>query len=415
MLNALTPPENVVRKGHEALAALTADLVEVEERREVFRTVETAAARKTTQRTESFDGLFHAYADAGSLLTDGFEICGAVLDRCLDTLEGYSTTSLFGGWSGAGWLTSHLGVEDDFVGGHADRLLTRALGDWPPSRGYDLISGLVGAGVYFVERLPRDSASRGLTLVLAALEATAVNTDKGAAWFTAPEFLPAWQRKHAPNGYFNLGVAHGLPGVCWLLGRLCLAGVERDRAELLLRRSLRWLRAQQPDPDNAELPSWIAPGAKRDPNRRMAWCYGPLGASAVALDAAMAVGDREGADWARTLALACARVPPGEARIQDAGLCHGAAGNFQIFYRLYRNTGETRFRAAALRWFEATLGYGYPGEGIGGYRMWGEVEENRQGWLDDASFLAGSGGVGLALLTVVTDVEPRWDRLLLLS
>lgn len=120
-------------------------------------------------------------------------------------------------------------------------------------------------------------------------------------------------------------------------------------------------------------------------------------------------------DWARTLALACADVPPAEARIQDAGLCHGAAGNLHIFRRLHEYTGEPKFHQAALAWLEATLAYRCPDEGIGGYRMWGEVEESRQGWLNDASFLSGSGGVGLALLGAVTNVEPKWDRLLLLS
>lgn len=374
---------------------------------------QTAGRRR--RRPNGFAGLFHAYADIAGVAADGMETCAAIVEQCLDRETGSGSLSLYGGWAGLGWITSHLDAGDDFVGAHADRLLTGALGHWQPSRGYDLISGLVGAGVCFMERLPRESAIHGLTLVLGVLEATATETDEGTTWFTAPGFLPEWQRERAPNGYFNLGVAHGVPGVCWLLGRMCLTGVERDRAESLLGRSLRWLRSQQPRPDQAELPSWIAPGVERDPNRRMAWCYGPLGASAVALAAAQAIGDQESADWAQTLASACAGVPPAEARIQDAGLCHGAAGNLQIFRRLHENTGELKFHEAALAWLEATLAYRRPGKGIGGYRMWGEVEEGRQGWFNDASFLSGSGGIGLALLTTVTDVEPRWDRLLLLS
>lgn len=367
------------------------------------------------RRPNGFAGLFHAYADIAGVVPDGMETCSTVVQHCLDRETHPQNLSLYGGWAGLGWTSSHLDADDDFVGVHADRLLTQALGDWPASRGYDLISGLVGAGVCFVERLPAESAVRGLILVLAALEATAMDTDEGTTWFTAPEFLPAWQRAHAPNGYFNLGVAHGVPGVCWLLARLYRAGIEPDRAEPLLRTSLRWLCSTQSNPGRAELPSWIAPGADREPNRRMAWCYGPLGASAVVLEAARAISDEASIDWARTLALACAAAPPENARIQDAGLCHGAAGNAQIFQRLYQNTGEEEFGAAALRWIQATLNYRQPGEGVGGYRMWGEVGDNRQGWLDDASFLTGSGGVGLALLSAVTDVEPKWDRLLLLS
>ena len=365
--------------------------------------------------TNVFAGLVHAHADAAGIVPDGMETCAEIIESCLDRATRWNVPGLYGGWAGLGWITTHLDADADFVANHADRVLTGALRRWPSSVGYDLIRGLVGIGVYFLGRLPRASAIEGLTLVLDALEATATDADRGATWFTRAEFLPEWQREHAPNGYFNLGVAHGVPGVCWLLGKLCRAGVERNRAEPLLVRSLPWLRSAQPHPGRAELPSWIAPGATKEPNRRMAWCYGPLGASAVALEAAEAIGDQESMDWARTLALACAQVAPLEARIQDAGLCHGAAGNAHIFHRLYMASGEEMFRAAAVRWFETTLDYRRPGDGIGGYRMWGEVEGKRQGWLDDASFLSGSGGIGLALLGAVTDLEPAWDRLLLLS
>ena len=378
------------------------------------RDIRGDAAARRRRPPNAFAGLFHAYADMAEIVPDGMETCAKIVDHCLDRGIHAQNLSLFGGWAGLGWTTTHLDA-DDRVGVHVDRLLTDALGNWPPSRGYDLISGLVGVGGFFLERLPAESAAHGLVLVLDVLERESVEVDDGRSWFTAPEFLPAWQREHAPNGYFNLGVAHGVPGVCWLLAKLCLAGIEQDRVEPLLRASLRWVRSTQPDPGRAGLPSWIAPGVDRAPSRRMAWCYGPLGASAVTLEAARAVGDRSSMEWARALALACARVPPAEARIRDAGLCHGAAGNAQIFQRLYRNTADEDFRVAALRWIDEALRYRRPGEGIGGYRMWGEVGENHQGWLDDASFLTGSGGVGLALLSAVAEVEPKWDRLLLLS
>ena len=45
---------------------------------------------------------------------------------------------------------------------------------------------------------------------------------------------------------------------------------------------------------------------------------------------------------------------------------------------------------------------------------WADVDGG-QGFVDDASFLSGSAGIGLALLTAVTHTDPAWDRLLLLS
>lgn len=368
-----------------------------------------------TKSADVFGALFYAYVDKAGINPEGMEICADLVDRCLDRAQMLRHPSLFGGWAGLAWVVTHLEVEDETIANEVDGFLVRATTRWPPRFGYDLIGGLVGVGVYFVERWPAESAIRGLNLLLDALESTAISTHEGTTWFTAPEHLPAWQRKKAPNGYFNLGTAHGVPGVCWLLRKLCESRIQSDRAHSLLRSTLLWLRSCQRDPTKANLPSWIAPGVQREPNRRIAWCYGPLGAGAVALEAAAAIGDTEGIDWALAMTRACADVAPEDAYVRDAGLCHGAAGNAQIFLRLSRHNDDAKFREAAQAWVQATLAYRTPGEGVGGYRMWGDVGGGGQAWLDDPSFLTGSAGVGLMLLAAMTDIEPNWDRLLLLS
>lgn len=356
-----------------------------------------------------------AQIQEGDRAAMSLDLCASAIDWHLASMSVHSRFGLYGGWAGFGWLTAHLEAEDDFVGQHVEQLLTAGVQDWPPQQGYDLISGLVGAGVFFLERLPTEGAARGLSLVLDALAASADCVEGGTSWFTAPEFLPVWQRKRAPKGYFNLGVAHGVPGVCWFLGQLCAAGIEEDRAASLLLPALRWVRSHQPDPTNAELPSWIAIGVDPEPNRRMSWCYGPLGASMAIRKAALAVGDSETTEWAMTLAVSCAQVSPQASGIRDAGLCHGAAGNAQMFRRLYSDTGYETFYVAFEEWLRATVDHHRPGEGVGGYSMWGEIGEQRQGWMLDNSFLSGSAGVALVLLCAATDIVPKWDRLLLLS
>ena len=114
------------------------------------------------------------------------------------------------------------------------------------------------------------------------------------------------------------------------------------------------------------------------------------------------------------MALAGAGVEPSESSNRDAALCHGAAGNAHIFHRLHRRTGDDCFRQAALSWIDDVLAYRKPGVGVGGFQTWAEVDGG-QGFVDDASFLGGSAGIGLALLAAITDTDPAWDRLLLLS
>jgi hypothetical protein len=56
-----------------------------------------------------------------------------------------------------------------------------------------------------------------------------------------------------------------------------------------------------------------------------------------------------------------------------------------------------------------------PGRGCGGFRAVIPIDSGElRGW-PDPGFLTGAAGVGLALLAAISDVEPEWDRVLLLS
>ncbi|HKA86184.1 MAG TPA: hypothetical protein VKE22_00910, partial [Haliangiales bacterium] len=77
--------------------------------------------------------------------------------------------------------------------------------------------------------------------------------------------------------------------------------------------------------------------------------------------------------------------------------------------RLWQATGEEAFRAAAIRWAERTLAM--RGEGVGGYRSYNPILAAK--WDDDPGLLTGAAGVALALLGATTQVEPRWDIVLL--
>src|SRR5690606_8891786 len=125
-----------------------------------------------------------------------------------------------------------------------DAALLQYLERSPWSEDYDLISGLVGLGVYALERLPRPEAAAGLGRVIGHLDELAEYHDGGLRWWTRPNWLPLSSRAEYPHGYYNLGLAHGAPGVIALLGRACAAGVEADLAGRLLKGAVPWLMAR---------------------------------------------------------------------------------------------------------------------------------------------------------------------------
>jgi hypothetical protein len=169
-----------------------------------------------------------------------------------------------------GWAIAHLrrlwpgwDGEDDLA--EIDEVLLDHL-DQSPGRGdYDLIEGLVGFGVSALERLPRPAAITCLERVVDRLAAMAEPQGGGTTWWTDPAWLPAETRAEYPRGYYNLGLAHGVPGVIGLLGQVCAAGVLQDKARPLLDGAVHWLLEQ----DGLDgFGYWVGPGARRDKARR---------------------------------------------------------------------------------------------------------------------------------------------------
>lgn len=332
--------------------------------------------------------------------------------------------SLYGGFTGIAWAAAHLqeqllDPEDDCNEG-IDEALNAYLDQSPWPDDYDLIVGLVGIGVYAIERLPRATAVACLERVVERLDELAERSVNGVSWLSPPELLPEWQRALCPNGHYNLGLAHGVPGVIALLGQVCATGVALQKARPLLDDAVAWLLQQRltdalTDARESSFSSWIAPGIKRA-DCRLAWCYGDAGVAAALLVAAHCVNEGEWERDALAIARRAAARKPESAGVKDAALCHGSAGLGHIFNRLFQATGEESFRETARYWFEQTLELRRPGQGIAGFSAYrGAADGQAEYWEDQVGILEGAAGIALALLAAVTHVEPAWDRMLLVS
>jgi hypothetical protein len=86
-----------------------------------------------------------------------------------------------------------------------------------------------------------------------------------------------------------------------------------------------------------------------------------------------------------------------------------------VFNRFFQATGEDAFLKAARFWFGQALQMRKPGAGIAGFAPWYPQGADRDVWSMTRGFLMGGSGIALALLAATTDLEPRWDRLLLAS
>ena len=172
-----------------------------------------------------------------------------------------------------------------------------------------------------------------------------------------------------PSGYYNLGLAHGVPGVIALLGQACAAGVAVDKARPLLDGAVHWLLAHQEGPDGfADLGR---PGAHRGAGaaglvlRRSGqspWRSSgrPAASNGTGVGACGAghCPARGGAAVRGIGSGRCRAVPR-----QPPAWPTSSTGCFQA-------TGEPGLAEAARSWFERTLVMRQPGRGIGGYEAW---------------------------------------------
>ncbi|HYO16528.1 MAG TPA: lanthionine synthetase C family protein [Thermoanaerobaculia bacterium] len=376
--------------------------------------------RSPLARGPAGTALFFAYAHLADPDRGWDDAClQAIRDALATTAASDMGPGLFTGVTGVGWVLQHLDgllfeTKED-PGAEVESALVQDLARnrqrWPP----ELIGGLAGYGVYFLERLPRASARQGVERVIDQLAGLAEERNDAIAWFTPARNVPPSQLESAPAGCYNLGVSHGVPGTIGFLAAAHRQGVAVAETRRLLDGAVRWLLAQRlPGGSAGVFPALVGPGIEPAPTR-LAWCYGDPGIAAVLLSAARSLG-RE--DWERE-ALACARHAAGrrggDTRVVDAGLCHGAAGLGHLFHRLFRATGDETLREAALHWLQRTLEMRHPGSGPGGFQSADSDAAGRLTWTGDPGFLPGAAGIGLALLAALSPVEPEWDRLLLLS
>lgn len=346
--------------------------------------------------------LFFGYVEKSLGHAEAGERAAYHLDQAIAELMEQPAPSpgLYSGFAGVAWVMEHLAAgevsteeeDEEDPNEDIDQALLSLLRESPWQGEFDLIGGLVGWGVYALERLPRASAAAMLELVVTRLAERAERGENGVSWTHPLNPLP-WP---------DPGMAHGTAGVIALLARILQEGADSPEAASLLAAAVEGVLASS---------SWREEGEESD----LAWCAGNAGLSVALFAAARARGRGDWEREARRLATASAERHARHIPGLDPGFCHGTAGLSQLFHRLYQATGDPALLAAARGCLERTLEQWRPGEGIGGYRCRGRQTDGSVGWISNPGFLTGSAGIGLALLAAATSVEPAWDRVLLLS
>jgi lantibiotic biosynthesis protein len=330
---------------------------------------------------------------------------------------------LFSGFMGVAWAVNHLQSLCTLQDGEelcdaADQTILDGLSNHSDSMLCELIAGLSGIGVYGLARWHRPAGQEIVSRVVRALEESAVIHQGLRTWFHAPAKLSAYALHSFPDGCFNLGLAHGVPGAMAFLARAAAHRVPGARE--LLAEAGDWLFRQQRQFRNGSRfgYSFLSDPEHEPDGSRVAWCYGDLGLSAAVLLCARHAGHAEWETAALDLARGTTRRRTQDSGVVDAGLCHGAFGNAHILGRMYAATGDRHLSDAALHWIREGLRMRNEGTGLAGFLSWWPLmpgESARDLWQPSAGMIDGICGIGLALMGFLTPVEPAWDEVFMVN
>ncbi|HEY4111956.1 lanthionine synthetase C family protein [Puia sp.] len=379
-------------------------------------------------RVRSF-GLFNGRAGITLLFAylaktfpgDGYEaITHGYLEELRESLTRKDLShSLSSGKAGIGFVFQHLcnngsidpseGLDlnelDRVVIAGADR--DQVLGTWDP------VYGLVGLGIYFLERHKATGETKYLEKIVGHIESLSIEYNGQRVWTSN---RPEQEQKQA----YNFGMAHGMPGLLSFLARVYELGVCKDSIASLIPACLDFLLQHRASKDRLyAFPVSVSASSAKDgktafqPSWRHGWCYGDLGMALALIHCGRALGQPEWRQKGIAIALRTTAIPFEYAGCEDAPFCHGTVGLVHQYHRLYQATRNPRFRDAAENWLKLTMQHYYqPGKFPGGYAYCSFDEDERK-LVNTISYglLEGIAGIGLVYLYYLHGTEPGWDSI----
>lgn len=353
-------------------------------------------------------GYSYLFSEREQDLDACYRLLGELADTMATTPMSHSFSS---GLAGIGFCFQHLehiGIiegEDNMDLSLMDERIREgmeldlAAGDW------DCLHGLTGLGSYLLERHKQNSQAEVLNSLVNSL--ADLREPGGPLWIT--KAYSAEQTAH-----YNLGMAHGLPGIVSFLSKVYAAGIATDKIPGLISPVVDFiLSARYPAGSAYSFPGRVEleAGTEDAEGCRLGWCYGDLSVAFALLHSGHSLGIREWKNLGIDIALLTTKRTTGDALCRDACFCHGSAGLLHQYNRLYQNTGLPEFKEAALYWLDATLNKFYhPELPVAGYPYCDyDAVNNTWPLTADPSLLQGAAGVGLVLLGLLGEQPPDWD------
>jgi lantibiotic modifying enzyme len=338
------------------------------------------------------------------------------------------TPSLSRGTAGFAFLLALFAEQDDRYSKAAaklDQQLANQVLNFPWERGkddfpmlhYDVISGASGVLRYLVTKKEACGIiPDAIEHLLQLLVTFARRENAEASWALPASSFVAHRQKYGMTSLLNYGLAHGLPGPLAALSFAAQEGYQISGQHEAIARIANALVSQALSmPWGIDWPDVLPPHVALNEQKsckpaRSGWCYGAPGVVRSLWIAGHVLHSHVYQEIALQGMQAILKRPPETQAIDPLTLCHGIAGLMLICLRFLHETKSPEIHKhipnlvnQIIQEFHPELPFGFR------YTFKSGIQ------LDSLGVLTGVSGTMLALLATISDVEPQWDRALLLS
>ncbi len=278
---------------------------------------------------------------------------------------------------------------------------------------YDVIQGISGIGIYGLINLRIPAFTELVENILCLLVNLTKPVKIDARWIPGwylPQSLHVYKEdlQEYPQGNFNLGQAHGIPGVLAFLSIALLHGVEVAGQREAIQTIVDWLKKHRHGNLNnffwkteisfEEEIEQIKP--KENPSSvKDAWCYGTPGVARSLFLAGKALGNEELKSYAFDSFCSIFNRQRHEWNLLGPTFCHGYAGLLMITWKMAQETQSPFLHKHAVLLKEIVLEY-YQRDHPFGFKSLDPRQKGGYAEISQLSLLEGAPGILLTLLSL---------------
>ena len=348
----------------------------------------------------------------GTFLNHAYSLFDKSLAICIENLHSFGLSQ---GISGLGWYISHM-VKNDYMDADVDEIFSEIddtilnhLHTCFKNGNLELLNGVSGIGLFLLERPRNKKTDEIIEFIITQLYKNCIVDEEFAKWNDYN-----FQLNKPQQDVYNFGISHGIPGILSFLSKAA-GNSKNGRLEELIQKSVNFLLKNQLDAKKSISLFPYGVGGHEKRASRLAWCYGDLGICCALWHAYEKLqSDRLKHTIIKILHHNSKRRDLKENGIMDACLCHGTSGIASIFLKMYQKSGINSFRETATYWITQTLNMDTFKDGITGYKTY-HKSGTQEYYVSDRGLLEGVSGIGLSMLSFLSEDDLEWGKLLCIS